>query len=217
MNSKTKINDWDLYAITDLKMAEGYDYPQIFEALLKAGVKVVQLRDKTTPFEELVSIGKDLKDLTQYFDAQLIVNDNPYLANAIDADGVHIGQEDCPIEIARDIIGPDKILGISTHNVPQAIKAQLMDVDYIAVGPIFDTFSKENPEKTLGLEMVKWATNTIKIPIVFIGGINSSNIMQVLENGGTCCAVISAVMNQKDICQAAGNLRAIIREHAVIK
>ena len=212
-----RIKEWDLYVISDLELAGGKSYPEIFESVLRSGVRVMQLRDKETPFEDLVLLGRRLMKMCRQFEAQLIINDNPYLAKEIDADGVHLGQLDCPVEIARDIVGREKIVGVSTHNVAQALKAQMSDADYIAIGPIFETQTKRAAGGALGATMVRWAREHLKKPFVCIGGIQQHNIRELMEQGARCCAVISAVMGAPDMQLAASNLRAMIREHLPVE
>ena len=204
------IQNWDLYAITDIGMTGNLSYTQIVRDLLEGGVRVIQLRDKTTSFDDLLPIGRQLVNLTREYNAQLIVNDNPYLAKEIDADGLHLGQSDCPLEVAREIIGANKILGLSTHNIPQALRAQMQEVDYLGLGPIFKTSSKQSEYPVLGEKIIKWAADNLRKPFVCIGGINESNIKTVAENGGRICAVISALMKQSDLRGAATNLRELM-------
>lgn len=210
MSVQSLIETWDLYPITDIQRAGGKSYPEIVEDLLSGGARVIQLRDKVTPFEELLRVGRELVYLTRDSGAQLIVNDNPYLAKEIGADGVHVGQHDCPPDLAREILGPGKIVGLSTHNPNQAIRAQMLDVDYIGWGPVFAPKSKESEYPELGLKLVEWAARTLKIPFVCIGGIDATNIAQVAAAGGKVCAVISAVMDQPQIGAAARELRDLM-------
>jgi thiamine-phosphate pyrophosphorylase len=195
-----------LYVITDKALTGNRPYMDIVRAVLLGGAKVVQLRDKTTPFEELVEIGRTLMALVSEFGALLIVNDNPYLAKEIDAHGVHVGPHDMPVDIAREILGPKKIIGLSTPTRASAIVAQYMDVDYIGLGPIFPTTTKVSEHKPLGCDTLRWAVKTLETPIVAIGGINHENILQVIEAGARSVAVVSAVMAAADIRDATRGL-----------
>jgi thiamine-phosphate pyrophosphorylase len=203
---------WNLYVITDLGLAAPRRYPQIVREVLLGGANVIQIRDKTTPFEEMVDLGRKIKPMFDEFGASLIINDNPYLAREIDADGLHLGQEDMPVDIAREIMGPDKIIGLSIHSKQQAIHALFLDVDYIGLGPIFSTPTKQYSFSPLGLEMIKWVSREIRIPLVPIGGITSDNILEVCRQGATAPAIVSAVMAKEDIQGATRELIEIINQ-----
>ncbi len=209
--------NWNLYVITDLRMAAPRSYHQIVREVLLGGANVIQLRDKTTPFETLVEVGRKLKSLFAEFGATFIVNDNPYLAKEIDADGVHIGQEDIPVDIAREIVGADKIIGLSTHTKQQAIQAMFLDVDYIGVGPIFPTITKQTPYAPLGVEMIKWIAREVRLPFVAIGGVSAQNITQVSTAGPGAPAMVSAVMKAPDLTVATYELIHIIEKARRLK
>jgi thiamine-phosphate pyrophosphorylase len=133
----------------------------------------------------------------------VLVNDNPYLARDGHADGVHLGQTDCPVEIARDILGPDRLVGLSTHTRLQALRAQEGPVDYIGLGPVFRTDTKRSHYLPLGLTTVRWAAANLRVPFVAIGGITHDNLADVLAAGARHCAMISAIMGSEDIAAAA--------------
>lgn len=211
-NKKELCRSWNLYVITDLRMAAPRSYPQIIREVLMGGANVIQLRDKTTPFEELVEVGRRMKPLFEEYRAALIVNDNPYLAREIDADGVHLGQQDIPVDIAREIVGPDKIIGLSTGSKQQAIHAMYLDVDYIGIGPIFLTSTKKIVRPPLGVKIIEWARAEVRLPIVPIGGITKKNIRSLRHEKGVTPAVISAVMDSDDMTAAARDLIDIINE-----
>ena len=214
MTLKDHIQSWRLYAITDIGLAGNKNYPEILESVLSAGARVVQLRDKSTPFEELMEIGPRLVQTTHERDAVLIVNDNPYLAREIDADGVHLGQTDMPPDIAREIVGPEKIIGLSTHTRPQAIKALAMDVDYIGIGPVFPTETKKSEYYPVGLSMVRWTAQKISLPFVCIGGITLENLPDVLAAGARSCAVVSGIMAAPDIGKSAREYQKVFEMFA---
>jgi thiamine-phosphate pyrophosphorylase len=208
--------NWNLYVITDINMAAPRSYPGIIREVLMGGANVIQLRDKSTPFENLVDIGKKIKPLFEEFGATFIINDNPYLAKEINADGVHIGQDDIPVDIAREIVGDDKIIGLSTHSKMQALNALSLDVDYIGIGPVFPTSTKPL-SKSLGIDIIKWADDVIPIPFVPIGGINKENISEISKICNTSPALVSAVMKSSDISEATSDLINIIKEARQIK
>lgn len=192
-----------LYVITDINLAQPRTYFEIVTSALMGGARIIQVRDKTTPFEDLVKICIKLRSLCDEFGAILIINDNPYLAKASNAHGVHIGQEDIHPVITREILGPDKIIGLSTHNKTQAMQACYSSVvDYIGLGPIYQTSTKPTNREILGPEICAWAKKEVTLPFVVIGGINLDNVKEVIKFGANNIAVISAIMASKDIAKA---------------
>lgn len=188
-----------LYVITDIDMAKPRSYYEIVRDVLLGGARIIQVRDKKTPFEPLLEICKKLKTMCDEFDALLIINDNPYLAKASDAHGVHIGQEDTPIEIAREIVGNDKLIGLSTHTKAQAIESVYQGVDYIGIGPIYATKTKMSQYPPLSSQICSWIKSELHIPFVAIGGITLDNLDELVKAGADYFAVISAVMASKNI------------------
>ncbi len=187
----------------------GKSHAEVCRELVNAGVKVIQLRDKSATFEELLEIGAEIRDITRSAGATLIVNDNPYLAREIDADGVHIGQNDFPPDIVREVIGPDKIVGLSTHSKQQAIAATTWPIDYIGIGPIYPTTTKEVKCVPVGTSLIRWVRQHIPLPSVAIGGITSETIPDALAAGASNVAVISALMSAPDIAGRAAELKSL--------
>jgi thiamine-phosphate pyrophosphorylase len=140
----------------------------------------------------------------------LIVNDNPYLAQAIDADGVHLGQTDFPAYIARELLGPEAIIGVSTHTKQQAVHALTLPVNYIGVGPFYPPTSKQSEYKPLGIEHVRWVKENVRLPIVAIGGITADKIKAVVQAGADNIAVIREVMGSGAIESKTRELCTII-------
>lgn len=200
----------NLYVITGEKFALGRPIPQIVSAAIQGGAQVIQLREKGWSDNKLITIGKEIRNITRSKGILFIVNDRVDIARVLDADGVHLGQDDMPIQEARKILGPGKIIGLSTHSYEQAMQAQEMNVDYIGVGPVFPTNSKINPSPVVGLELVKKVSKMIKIPFVAIGGINKLNAAEVLQAGASNIAVISAVMSASNVTKATKELTDII-------
>jgi len=203
MIPRSSIAHWGIYAITDREMAGGRTHAEIGEALIEGGIRVIQVRDKTTPYEELLEDTRRLVAIARPRNVAIIINDNPYLARDADADGVHLGQGDCPVEIAREIVGPDRLIGLSTHTRLQALRAQQMDVDYIGLGPIFTTQTKRQHYLPLGLNTIRWAAASLRLPFVAIGGITAERIADVLAAGARHCAMVSALMRSDDIAATA--------------
>lgn len=199
---------WGLYAIIDAQMA-GRCHAEICQDLVNAGVAVIQLRDKSATFEELLEIGAELRQITRAAGAALIVNDNPYLAREIDADGVHIGQNDFPPDIVREVIGPDKIIGLSTHSKQQAIAATTWPIDYIGIGPVYPTTTKVTKCVPVGTSLIRWVRQHIPLPTVAIGGITAETIPDALAAGASNVAVISALMTAPDLTVRAGELKVL--------
>ena len=164
-------------------------------ALRDAGVRWLQYRDKRASDAEVVERMRELRAIFPAGDAMLLLNDRVRLCEAVAADGVHIGQEDLAAKRARRILGPERLLGVSTHNVKQ-LRAALKTgaADYLAIGPVFATGSKDNPDPVVGLEGVKAARALTRLPLVAIGGITSENGREVIEAGADSVAVISGLL-----------------------
>jgi thiamine-phosphate pyrophosphorylase len=180
---------------------------------IDGGAKVIQLRDKQHSKGELLTIAKKLTDLCRHSNVLFIVNDYLDIALASEADGIHIGQEDLPLSVIRKELPIDKVIGLSTSTMALARKAESEGVDYVAVGSIFPSPTK--PKATVvGLERLRQIRKAISIPIVAIGGINRQNIGEVMAAGADAAAVISAVLNQKDMQSAARQLVKEIEKEA---
>ncbi|MBI4824324.1 MAG: thiamine phosphate synthase [Nitrospirae bacterium] len=180
---------------------------------LRAGVRWVQYREKQKNRHLLYYEALNLRRLTRDFRAKLIVNDYVDIALAVNADGVHLGQEDLPIAEARRILGKDKIIGVSTHSIKEALRAEKQGADYIGFGPIFHTTTKDaGPPK--GLAMLRRIKSAVNIPVVAIGGINIENLPSVLETGVDAVAVASAIL-KGDIKKNARGFLKIIQKHGV--
>ncbi|MBF0553892.1 MAG: thiamine phosphate synthase [Nitrospirae bacterium] len=170
--------------------------------IIGSGVKWVQLRDKKTSRLAVYKAARLLRTLTRANGITFIINDYADIAAAVDADGVHLGQDDLPLSEARKILGNKKLIGISTHNLDQAIKAQEDGADYIGFGPIYSTATKKaGPPK--GQQSIIEIRNHIHIPIAAIGGINEGHITELIEAGADALAVASAIMDAEDVSKAA--------------
>ncbi|OGR85413.1 MAG: thiamine-phosphate diphosphorylase [Elusimicrobia bacterium RIFCSPLOWO2_01_FULL_54_10] len=194
--------------------AAGQDVTAVVEKALRGGADVVQLRDKHSSAADILKAAKKLKRICQAHDALFIVNDRVDIALASGADGVHLGQEDLPLDEARKIVeryGRDNsfLIGRSTHSLEQALAAQNEGADYLGCGPVFATPTKPD-YLAQGLELVRQYRERIRIPFVAIGGIDDSNISQVAAAGARCVAVVRAVMAHADPEAAARSLRSKI-------
>lgn len=206
LEKKKGLKKGSLYVITDPSAQKGRTHLEVLRHALEGGADVVQLRDKTASKEDLIAMGKELKALCRKRGALLIVNDRFDVAEAIGADGVHIGQADLPVEVAKSLLGRRRLLGVSTHSVAQALQAEAEGADYIGVGPIFQTPTKPN-YPPVGVSLIAQVKARIRVPFVAIGGINLSNVDTILEAGADSVAVVRAVVAQEDIQGAAAQLK----------
>ena len=206
--------DYTLYLITDDGyLADRDDWLKAIEDAIRGGVTIVQYRSKsgTKTTKEMYQELLQLRELTKKYNVPLIVNDRVDLALAVDADGVHIGQDDLPPEVVRKILGEDKIIGLSTHSLEEVERANDLPVDYIAFGSIYRTPTKEKPV-VVGIEQLKEAKKIAKKPLVAIGGIMPYNVEEVIKAGADGVAVISAVLGFKDTYKAAESMRRAIEK-----
>jgi thiamine-phosphate pyrophosphorylase len=194
-----------LYVILDRQFLAGRNELEVVKQIIDGGAKVVQLRDKQSKRRELVLLAQKLKELCSQAGALFIVNDCLDVALAVDADGLHIGQEDFPLHVARKELPIDRIVGCSVKTPVQAKRVQDDGADYVAVGSVFPTTTKKEAI-TVGVETVREVKRTISIPLVAIGGINDSNIGEVVAAGADAVAVVSAVLGEKDAKEAVHRL-----------
>ena len=182
-----------LYPVTDRHLS-GLSSAEQVALLSEGGATLIQLREKTEPPAKFYAEAKMALDIARERGVKIIINDRVDIALALRADGVHLGQEDLPPDAARRILGPDALIGFSTHNLEQAKLAAHMPVDYVAIGPIFPTATKKSENPPVGLEGLRLLRQTLgSIPIVAIGGITAQNIGFVLEAGADAAAVISDI------------------------
>ena len=210
----TKIKNHSLYFVT----GEEYSAPRTTFEVVKdsilGGIDIVQMREKNKEKDELRKIGKELLVLCRENNVVFIVNDDPFLAKELDADGVHLGQQDIEkysIDQARSILGNEKIIGISTHSIEQFKEAQDQDCDYLAFGPIFQTKTKDY---FIGLDDVESVLGIAQKPVMFIGGINSENIDYLLEKGAKNIAVIRCIAESDDALKSTKVLKEKIARKA---
>jgi thiamine-phosphate pyrophosphorylase len=161
--------------------------------LAAAGVTIMQLRDKSSSSAEILRIARELRRILPET-IKLIMNDRADLALAAHFQGVHLGQDDLPVEAARKIIGPERWIGISTHNPEQVAAAEQTSADYLAIGPVFATISKEHPDPVIGLEGIRQARSRTRKPLVAIGGITVRNCRSVIDAGADCVAIIGELL-----------------------
>src|SRR5258708_1629914 len=187
-----------LYPITSRSYAS-LSHTEIVSRLIEGGATFIQIREKTASPRDFYREAKEAVTFAHQHDVKIIINDRVVIALAVGADGVHLGQDDLPPEHARKLMGDSAIIGYSIQSVDQAIAANRLPVDYIAIGPIFQTSSKENPDPTVGLEMLRMVKPLIDKPLVAIGGITLSTAPDVWAAGANSVAVISGLFTHGDV------------------
>lgn len=199
-----------LYLVTDRSLSLGRSLEEVVSEAVAGGVTMVQLREKEASTREFIELAKRIKTLLTPLSIPLIINDRVDVALAVDADGVHIGQSDMPYNIARELLGPDKIIGLSVENIDDLLQANYLDVDYVGISPIFATQTKTDTAKPFGIEGLKEAVRMSIHPTVAIGGMNSTTAAEVMQTGCDGIAVVSAISSAQDVCGAAKELKEIV-------
>jgi thiamine-phosphate pyrophosphorylase len=177
---------------------------------IKNGVDIIQLRYKGEDIAYFHRLAEQLRQLTRKLDVPLIINDRLDICLSVDADGVHLGQDDFPVEAARRLIGDKKIVGLSTHNLEQAKKSNYSPVDYIGLGPVFATTSKKNPDPPIGLDGLRNILTQVKLPCFVIGGVAPENIEKLVKAGARRVAVISAITKADNPAQVTKLLKTAL-------
>ncbi len=201
----------DVYPVTCERLSDGRSNLEVLEAVITGGSKIIQLREKDYPKKDLYDLALKFKEITNRAGVLLIINDHVDIALAVDADGVHLGQEDLPVQVARNL-APELLIGASTHSLEQALQAEKNGADYINIGPIFSTKTKEGMGRSLGPEAISEISPQIKIPFTVMGGINEDNIEQVLAKGARRVAMVTAITKAADIAAKVESLKEKIRQ-----
>ena len=199
-------SDLLLYAVTDRSWLGGHTLYQDVEAAIKGGATFIQLREKKLDEEHFLEEAKEIKELCKRYRVPFVINDNVDIALAMDADGVHVGQSDMEAGMVREKLGPDKIIGVSAQTVEQAILAEQKGADYLGVGAVFPTGSKDDAVE-VSHDTLKAICEAVHIPVIAIGGISTGNVMELSGSGICGIAVISAIFAKPDIETAARELR----------
>ena len=202
--------DYTLYLVTDRKLMTSDSIEDCVRQAILGGCTVVQLREKESTSYEFYETALRVREITSDMGIPLIINDRADIAIAVDADGVHVGQKDLPYEVVRRIVGPDKLVGVSTHTLEQARLAEKLGADYIGVGAMFATGTKSDATPA-GIDMLHLIRKELSIPMVAIGGINKKNVSLLADTGVDGIGVVSAVVSEHDITGAARTLKAIFR------
>ncbi len=200
-----------LYGVTDRSWLNGKSLALQVEESLKGGVTMVQLREKGLDCGSFMKEALEIKALCQKYGVPFLINDDAWIALESGADGVHVGQEDMEASGARKLLGADKIVGVTAHSVEQALLAQAAGADYLGLGAVFPTGTKDDAG-LMDLETVKAICGAVNIPCVAIGGINPGNIMELAGCGLAGVSVVSAIYAQEDICKATQTLREASEE-----
>lgn len=207
--------DYTLYLCTDRELMSAERLEKAVELAIQGGVTVVQLREKDCTGREFLQIAKDVKQITDAYEIPLIINDRIDIAMAVDADGVHLGQSDIPAHTARELLGPDKIIGVSAYNKELAVEAQKEGADYLGVGDVFGTSTKAGTHH-VEIDILREICNAVKIPVVAIGGVNQSNVAKLGGTGVSGAAVISAIIASKSITEAATNMLSLLQKEVIV-
>jgi len=209
---KLKNIDYSLYLVTDRGLAHGRSTLEIVSAAVKGGATVVQLREKDCSTRQFIEEALNIRDFLKTRNIPLIINDRLDVAQAAKADGVHLGQTDMPLEMARGILGDTMIIGISAESLQNAIEAEKGGADYLGVSPIYATPTKTDTALPLGLNGLREIRKAVKLPLVGIGGLNRDNAADVICSGADGVAVVSAIVAAADPETAASELKKIIAE-----
>ena len=199
------------YPIVDAGRLHGRDPAFVVDSLARAGARLIQLRVKGLSDRRWLAMAGAALAAARASGAYLVVNDRADIARIAGADGLHVGQDDLAGTDARTVVGPGILLGVSTHNLDQLAAAATEAVDYLAIGPVFPTRTKDNPDPVVGLEMVRRARAATTRPLVAIGGITRANARSVVEAGADGVAVISDLLDAPDLARAFTELAAAIR------
>ena len=197
--------DYSLYVCTDRDIMTTDTLEEAVELAIKGGATIIQLREKDCTSREFYELALSIKDITDAYEVPLIINDRLDIAREVHADGVHLGQSDIPVQVARNVMGPNCIVGATANTLEKAKEAWQSGADYLGVGDVFGSATK-NDTKPVELKELKKICDTVKIPVVAIGGISKKNIHLLKDTGVAGVAVISAVLGQTDITAAAEEL-----------
>jgi thiamine-phosphate pyrophosphorylase len=203
--------DFDLYVVTDRQLTGGRPLPLVVEAALRGGACAFQLREKDLSPRELYPLALEIRQLTQMYGARILINDRVDVALAVGADGVHLTTTSLPASIARRVLGPGRLIGVSTHTVTEARAAADEGADFLVFGPVFYTPSKAPYGEPVGLDALRVVRAAVNLPILAIGGVKKANLDQVLAAGADGIAVISAIISADDPMAASQDLLGTLR------
>lgn len=203
--------DFDLYVVTDRQQTSGRPLSEVVTAAMDGGTRAFQLREKDLTPRELYPLALELRNLTRAYGARLLINDRIDVVLAVEADGVHLTTSSLPTGVARRILGPERLIGVSTHNLVEARRAAEEGADFLVFGPTFFTPSKASYGTPVGIEALRTVRAVVACPILAIGGIKPTNLDQVMEAGADGIALISAVIAAEDPEAAAREIMASLQ------
>jgi thiamine-phosphate pyrophosphorylase len=210
-NLKSNI-DYSLYLVTDQKLCLGRELIEVVMEAVAGGVSIVQIREKDSDTRDFFQLAMAMKKQLEKTNVPLIINDRVDVAIAVDADGVHVGQTDLPCAVAREMIGPEKILGVSINTFEQIDEVHKLNINYLSLSPVFPTPTKPDTTPAFGIEGLKKARQMTSRPLMTIGGINKTNLKDIVDAGMDGVAVVSAICSAPSPAIAARELAEIIRQ-----
>ena len=216
MSKKDKLKDIGLYFITDRILTKKNIFEDVKSAI-KGGVKIVQYREKDLPTKNIIEEATKIKEICINNNVLFLINDFVDIALKVGADGVHLGSGDMPYKKARELLGKGKIIGLTAHNMEEAVEFEKSGADYLGVSPVFHTSTKEDAGKAMGIEKLKEVINTVNIPCIAIGGINENNMEKVVKTGVDGISMISAIITKDNVEETVKNLIDKIRKEKLIK
>ncbi|MFH1115511.1 MAG: thiamine phosphate synthase [Pseudomonadota bacterium] len=208
----TDPSSWEVYLVTDRTFSRGRSTREIVEAAVRAGVSAVQLREKDLDTRRFLEEGRAIRALLKEAGVPLIINDRVDIALALDAEGVHLGRSDMPADVARRLLGPDRIIGLSVEEPRHITSRETLCVDYLGISPVFLTATKAELKSAWGLEGIRKARSMTALPLVAIGSVKQENAREVIEAGADCVAVVTAVTAADNPEQAVRRLLEEVRE-----
>ncbi len=200
-----------LYLVTNRENLKRLSLENAVEQAIMGGVTIVQFREKHLRGDEYVSAATKCRDVCRRFGVPFIINDSPDMARRLSADGVHLGQNDAPVSYARKVLGEDKIIGISAHTVDEAVRAEQNGANYLGVGAVFGSATKQNTAP-MTTELLKSISESVRIPVVAIGGIDETNASLLKDCNVSGLAVVSAILGREDVKSAAERLCVLAKE-----
>lgn len=209
--TRENILDTDIYCLTAQKFSKGRSNIDVVRQMLDNDIKLIQYREKEIKSGQKYKECCEIRNMTRQAGAAFIINDDIDLAMMVEADGIHIGQEDFPVPVVRKLIGEKMAIGLSTHNPDQAREAVELGVDYIGVGPIYRTYTKEDVCDPVGFDYLDYVVKNINIPFVAIGGIKLNNINELTTRGVKCAALVTEIVGAEDIGATIRDLRAAMK------
>ena len=205
----------DIYPVTCQRLSAGRTDPEVVGGIIRGGARIVQLREKEFSAREIYRLALELREKTAEAGVLLIINNHVDIALAVDADGVHLGQDDLPVEAARKL-APELLIGASTHSVAEALQARDEGADYINIGPIFPTRTKEGVHSFLGPEAIPEISSRVQLPFTVMGGIKAGNMEQVLQKGARRIAMVTEITAAPDIAETVRSLRKKVRSWSAV-